>query len=91
MAYLRTTDKYNNIRIYKCDVCGKEEKWNKNWEWYGSYAHSDTCPKDVPTVCSVQCRIVLDEKIRNKEIELPKLSKKDNSIFYEKTSRRKGY
>ena len=41
-------------RIWKCNQCGLEAPWNKDWVWYGSIRELDDCV-DVPTFCSRSC------------------------------------
>lgn len=41
-------------RIWKCDQCGVEAPWDKDWVWYGSIRDLDDCV-DVPTFCSKGC------------------------------------
>ena len=47
--------KTNSKRLYKCDVCGKVENWNNEWQWFGSYKDQED-GKPILYVCSVKCR-----------------------------------
>jgi hypothetical protein len=60
-------------RFYQCDICKKQGIWRKEWGWYGSYSHQETCPSDLPVACSEKCKVVLEQKIENGEFVLPKL------------------
>ena len=42
-------------RLYKCDVCGKEGKWTKNWRH--KEIHHKTWDETI-TVCSKKCKEV---------------------------------
>ena len=79
----------DNKRIWKCDICGKEDFWDENWSWYGSYAHVETCPDDIPTVCSDKCMNELLYKIKHNFIKLPFL--KNQGYYMEVRGERKGY
>ena len=76
-------------RRYVCDGCGKEDFWNDSWSWYGSGAHLDTCPQDVPVACSPECAKIIEAKVKSGEFRLPRLkNKKYYSVVVEE---RKGY
>jgi hypothetical protein len=60
-------------RRWTCDVCGKTEYWDENWSRYSSISHDETCPNDVPCMCSETCRKIGDEKLKNGEWVLPVL------------------
>ncbi len=40
---------------HQCSVCGKVGKWNKNWQWYGSYQDLED-GKEIIKTCSDNCR-----------------------------------
>jgi hypothetical protein len=73
-------------RSYKCMVCGKIGFWNKDWSYYGSYAHLDTCPKDLIFVCSEKCAEVATKKIHKNLWVLPRIGKHGEIL-----KERKGY
>ena len=43
--------------LHICSVCDKVGKWNKNWQWYGSYNDIDD-GKEITKTCSEICRKV---------------------------------
>lgn len=47
--------------LYECDICGKREQWNDNWNWYGSLNDMDN--ENLPTLCSIECREKFDKRI----------------------------
>lgn len=61
-------------RTYKCTVCRKVGFWDKNWSYYGSLIHAETCPADLPYACSETCRKKVEENIKSGNWEIPKLS-----------------
>jgi hypothetical protein len=61
------------VRIYRCDICGWQDEWNLDWSSYGSVEMSETCPKDIPTMCSKKCRLEFEARMADGRIRLPKL------------------
>lgn len=56
---------------YRCDVCGKEDFWGPDWWRYGSIAHEETCPNDMPHMCSEACKTEGLRRIKRGEWKLP--------------------
>ncbi len=48
---------------HRCDGCGKEGRWNKNWEWYGSYLDLDEGGQ-ITKACSEKCQKAAKAKYR---------------------------
>jgi hypothetical protein len=62
-------------KVYTCTVCGKEGFWDKNWSFYGSVVHTESCPKDLIYYCSKGCHKTAIEKVKNKEWGLPVINR----------------
>ncbi len=43
------------VRLHKCSVCGKEERWSDQWSYYGSIEMEDDGAPLLKT-CSSACR-----------------------------------
>jgi len=76
-------------RIWHCDICGYEGPWTDSWWNYSSIALEETCPDDLLTVCSDECKKHLDKKLETKEFVLPELKRTPGG--WEVTKPRKGY
>lgn len=76
---------------YKCDICGKIEPWGKTWRRYSSILYDETCPDDMPHVCSEKCRKILDQKMATGEIKLPKLYNRHGQIHASVKRGKRGY
>lgn len=67
-------------RVWTCTVCSKRGHWKRGWGYYGSYAHIDTCPGDLPFYCSDDCRKVVEENIKSGKWRIPILKKRGNGV-----------
>ena len=45
----------HNKNLYKCDVCGKIDNWNDDWQWFGSYQDQED-GELLLYICSIECR-----------------------------------
>lgn len=75
--------------VWHCDICGQEDIWQDSWSYYGSYAHEEACPYDLPNACSDECRVRLEKKIEDGIFVLPKLKRDPGGFTVVKE--RKGY
>jgi hypothetical protein len=41
-------------QIHTCTVCGKEDFWSDDWQWFGSYRDLDD-GKPIEKFCSERC------------------------------------
>lgn len=76
---------------YTCDGCGKIGHWDQQWSSFGSLAMEETCPDDMPTVCSDKCREILKKKIESGEIRLPVLRLAPSGHYWIVSKKRVGY
>lgn len=76
-------------RGYKCTVCGKAGVWDKNWSYYGSYAHAEACPNDIPFACSEPCMKIIDNNLKSGKWRLPTLKMSPGGAYVSRE--RKGY
>lgn len=83
--------KQGKVNIYECDGCGKQSFWTEEWQSYSSIALEETCPKDIPTVCSEECKGKFKERLKSGEIVLPILEREKNGIHRTVIQERKGY
>ncbi len=42
-------------KLRTCDTCGKQELWNDNWSWYGSW-NDEEDGKPLIFACSDACK-----------------------------------
>lgn len=84
------TFKYQQTnKIYQCDICGIEDIWSGQWFSYGSILHEETCPHDIATVCSEECKEKLQKRIDSGQVQLPKLTRRGYRVAVSRP--RKGY
>lgn len=76
---------------YKCDACGRVDYINERWVEFGSVAHRDICPDDLPHACSSECKNIIDVKIKKGKFSLPKLSMPLGKIDFYVSKKRVGY
>lgn len=62
-------------RVYTCTVCGKDGFWDRDWGYYGTLNHEDTCPEDLIYSCSRECRMVAVKKLSSGKWKLPTLKR----------------
>lgn len=56
--------------LYKCTNCGKITQFRIT---YGSIAHEEICPLQMPYACGFGCKMQMDKHIKNGSWVLPKL------------------
>jgi hypothetical protein len=53
------------VSVHRCDICGKDEEWSRQWAWWGSYReleyHGDNA---VLYTCSDACREAAGDRIK---------------------------
>lgn len=65
--------RYPNGKVrWKCDVCGKEDFWNRSWWTYGDIDGS--LGDEAPTLCSDDCRDDFNTKMKLGIIEVPEIT-----------------
>ena len=73
--------------VWQCDECGQISHWEDGYRWFGSLEMEEHCPDDLLVACSSACMNKLQKKMRNKEIQLPKIDSRSGH----KVRERKGY
>lgn len=86
MTFLRELPAHKE---YRCDICGFVGIWSDSWKRWSSLALDETCPNEVPTVCSEPCAAELKGRLESGLFKLPKL--RGDAGGFKVTKPRQGY
>ena len=79
----------DGVRVWRCDACGREGRWDSHWRQYSSILMEETCPDDIPTMCSSDCVSAWKKLMREGKVSVPRIAKQGLRLNIKQE--RKGY